>query len=686
MNPTTRRTFLVAFGALVPIAGLAEWLRRRFPQKPFSGSGEIPASWKSGSISAPAQPIEPFPYLDYYEPYPSGQPSFEKDLIEPSFLHPNGIWVVLPEASGGFEVWDWRQGIPVLSLGGVHGGEDLQYPCGEDTLIPGCFSPDGKTWIHGREWHGGDDGQALMGTGMDGSGTWDYGLPAEVQIDPKRPVIHVTEGRSYAVEGGSDNKGIYEIDALGGDLKRVHELPSPFHTKAFSAPASISPDGRWILAWHEHPAKKPGGGWGWWAVWSLADSRCRAYETGSYDIHPVRGFSLDGATAFIPGQGAWNWSGQDTHSEIAPYPWSAGGIGPSLIKIDREQTELARKGEGILEVRSTKNQNLIRRLVAFPPNNALIAFGPKPHLLLASPPSGKPWVWNRRAPVRAISAQLENGSLMRPGFSALDYGAARSLAWDSGGNQIAVGSDLGAIGLFNAAGFRVPDGTKGDETSLGKPLRILRGLDVAIRGVAFIPEGIVALNQNGTVAVWGANGDEPKRTWQAHSSRSNSLQVSPDSRMVATGSLDGAALWSVADGQLIRRLGVSHSGVSCLHFDPHGQRLAVTYLDGWMALFDVASGKVLWEVQAHTDVAAAVAFHPSGNWLVSLGWDTKMRKWDAKAGSAGAIFEAPKASGSLAWSRDGKWLAIGGSHPEIRDESLGQVGGSLDFLWDAECT
>ncbi len=582
--------------------------------------------------------------------------------------------MVLPEVSGGFEVWDWNLGLPIRSLGGVHAGEHLAYPCGEEGLLPGCFAPDGKTWLTAKTWRGGDDGQALMGTGMDGSGTWDQSVSMTIQLDPRLAVIHMV--------GPGD--GVYEIEAETGDAIRLGDLPSPIRIGEFSASSCLSSDGRWLLVRHPHPTVPER--WGWWAIWSLPEGRCRAYLFDSDRPAGFPGFSVDGATAFISGNQAWAWSGQRSDLTRASYPWSENGFGPSALTVDQGRTQLIRKGEGILEVRRAKGRDLVRRLVAFPPSNELICFSPNSNLLLATPPSGRPWLWNRQAPIRPIPAQIEEGPLQRPGFSALDYGSARSLAWSLDGARVAVGLDGGSIGVYKASAFRRPDGTPDDDASLGKPAQFHLGLNASVRGLAFTPDGLVALAQDGTVAIWRTNEEQPAKTWKAHACRSNSLQVSPDTRIVATGSLDGASLWSIADGTCLRRLGGAHSGVSCLHFDSKGQRLAVTYLDGWLAVFGTNTGKVLWETQAHSEVAAAVAFHPSGEWLVSLGWDSRLCRWNAKTGSATSSHEAPKAAGCLEWSRDGKWLAVGGSNPQVRDSSLGGIVSGLDFLWDAECT
>lgn len=683
MSPITRRTFLVAFGAAIPLGGIAAWLHSRFKTKPLTGSGTIPDSWKTAPPSTPWKPDEPFPHMEFFEPYPAGQPVFEKNLAVPSFLHPNGDWVILPGASGGFEVWDWRQGVPVRSIGGLHVSEHLKYPCGEDNQIPGCFTFDGNTWIHGRAWHGGDDGQALMGTGMDGSGSWDISVSDSVQIDPRRSVVHLV-GRAWNSEDGGSCEGISEIDAETGEIRRVADLPPPLRSNGGSFGSGISPDGRWFIAWHPATGKTTPRPWGWWAIWSVADGRCRAYEASRYYQHPV--FSLDGATAYIT-EKAWSWSGQETQSDPVSSLWSTDGMGPSSVKVDQGGIELVRMGEGILEIRSTKDQHQIRRLVAFPPNNALIAFGPKTNLLLAAPPSGTPWLWNRNAPVRKLNSDWgEEYTHHRPGFSPLGCGLARALAWSSDGTRIAVGNDRGQINLFDPRSFRVPNGKVGDETSLGAPTRTLSGFESAIRGLAFTAKGLFALAQDGTIGVWEGEDQSPVRTWKVHPSRSNSLQLSIENRLVATGSLDGVALWSMDDGEFARRLGTGHSGVSCLHVAAGGKWLAATYLDGWLALFELRTGKVLWEVQAHEGVAAAVAFHPTGDWLVTLGWDGRIKRWQARNGMQESSHQAPTAAGCLAWSRDGKWLGVGGSSPVVMDVTLTRRESELSFLWDADCT
>jgi WD40 repeat protein len=678
MNDTTRRSFLACLGGFFSTTGLLGWI---LPSSNLAAQGPGDAT-KASKIGQPNGPQDPFPFLEFYEPFPQGQPLFEGGIVQPSFLHPNGAWACLAGLC-----WDWRTGVPVKRIGESIGGDRLPEPCSYDGTLLGCFSADGGAWICAAESK--DEPRTLIGIPTDGGEEWRLPVSRAMQVDPKRPIIHVA-GQVRNDPEDKDDRGVFAVDAKTGKTTHVLDLPTPLKIGHFDSGYTIALDGRWLLGHHfnNKPSRNP---MFWWAIWSLADGRCRAYRVDDSAKPGVSkqgwpAFSLDGATAFLAPDRAWNWSGIQSDSELATDPTSHQEFGPSVVRVDQGKIELTRKGEGILEVRASEDQTLIRRIVAFPPNNSLIAFSPKAHLLLAAPPSGTPWLWNRQAPMRPIPASIGDGPLQRPGFSPLDYGSARSLAWSTDGRRVAVGSDEGPIGIFRPAGFRIPTGSPSDEKSLGRPVRILSGLDEAVRGLAFLPEGVIGLAQDGQVAIWGSKGEKPVQSWRAHPHRANSIQLQPGSNMVATGGLDGASLWNIADGSCLQRFGSPHSGVSCLHFDPTGRRLAVTYLDGWLTVFDVKTGKALWEKQEHQDVAAAVAFHPSGSWLVSLGWDSQLYRWNAATGKAESAREAPKASGCLAWSRDGKWLAIGGSNPQILDSSLELVDANLDFLWDVECT
>jgi WD40 repeat protein len=79
-------------------------------------------------------------------------------------------------------------------------------------------------------------------------------------------------------------------------------------------------------------------------------------------------------------------------------------------------------------------------------------------------------------------------------------------------------------------------------------------------------------------------------------------------------------------------------------------------------LWDTKTGKLLGVLQGHSDRIPAVAWHPSGNSLVSAGWDTTARIWDIASLQPTILLNTHSGQvTSLAFSRDGKLLACADS-------------------------
>ena len=78
-------------------------------------------------------------------------------------------------------------------------------------------------------------------------------------------------------------------------------------------------------------------------------------------------------------------------------------------------------------------------------------------------------------------------------------------------------------------------------------------------------------------------------------------------------------------------------------------------------LWDVTSGALCQTLGGVTSKVSSVAFHPNGAELASVSEDNDVRIWDVKTGALKKMFslEHPGAY-TLAYSPDGKWLAVGG--------------------------
>jgi len=93
-----------------------------------------------------------------------------------------------------------------------------------------------------------------------------------------------------------------------------------------------------------------------------------------------------------------------------------------------------------------------------------------------------------------------------------------------------------------------------------------------------------------------------------------------------------------------------------LAFDPDGGRLAVLTATGEVSIWDVESAVRSATYQAHEGYGYAVAFHPSGSFLVTGGQDGRIAVWAPD----GSLLHEELLDGwvqTLAFSRDGTRLA-----------------------------
>jgi WD40 repeat protein len=133
-------------------------------------------------------------------------------------------------------------------------------------------------------------------------------------------------------------------------------------------------------------------------------------------------------------------------------------------------------------------------------------------------------------------------------------------------------------------------------------------------------------------------------------------------------------LWDMPGGKLRTTLDAG-GRVRSLAMASDGKQLAAGGEDGAVRLWDVATGKPGARLAGHADWVLALAFSPDGQQLASGGADG-VRLWDMAAGKKlldiPAAPPGPNASPApanavqaLAFSPDGKLLAVGGSDAQV---------------------
>lgn len=163
----------------------------------------------------------------------------------------------------------------------------------------------------------------------------------------------------------------------------------------------------------------------------------------------------------------------------------------------------------------------------------------------------------------------------------------------------------------------------------------------------------------------------------AHLAIVESLALSPDGKLLATGSYQELAIWDVEMGALLRKQGGFADRVVALSFTPDGKLLATgggaPTVEGEIKIFDVATGKLVVDIaRAHSDTVCGVAISPDGGKLATAGADFAVKVFEVPSGKLLKVFEGHGHHVlDVAWKPDGKLLASAGADRAVK-------------LWDYE--
>ncbi|WP_392476446.1 AAA-like domain-containing protein [Nostoc sp. C110] len=161
-------------------------------------------------------------------------------------------------------------------------------------------------------------------------------------------------------------------------------------------------------------------------------------------------------------------------------------------------------------------------------------------------------------------------------------------------------------------------------------------------------------------AVYGA--DEYNR-FSGHTAAVMAVDISPDSSLVASASMDRTIkLWR-RDGREIATLKGHQGAVKSVKFSPDGQILASGSEDGYIILWQHAPKDSSWRIyktfQAHTASVWGIAFSRDGQTIASASWDTKVKVWQRDGQLLRTFQNYTKGFREVAFSPDGQTIAAG---------------------------
>jgi WD40 repeat protein len=244
-----------------------------------------------------------------------------------------------------------------------------------------------------------------------------------------------------------------------------------------------------------------------------------------------------------------------------------------------------------------------------------------------------------------------------------------------------------------------------------------------VTALAFSPDGkLLAVSGNREILLHRLDGSAPPVRLSGLSERILSLAFSKDGSLLAAGGGTPARfgeiqLWDVASAKLRRSLVLTGDTVFGVSLSPDGSRVAAGCTDNTVRIVDTAGGKELSKMGAHENWVLGTVFGGDGKRIVSVGRDRAAKLTDASSGAflenvnllrgeLAAIARHPSkeiivvggderipyiymmdrpknmkiaddttllrkldrqngAIAALAWSPDGKRIAVGGAAPEV---------------------
>jgi WD40 repeat protein len=227
-----------------------------------------------------------------------------------------------------------------------------------------------------------------------------------------------------------------------------------------------------------------------------------------------------------------------------------------------------------------------------------------------------------------------------------------AFSWD--GKTFAAGYESGEVVMWDAKTWQVRAAVP-----LGEKWPV-RELAVAPDGSAVVAESKSALE------LWSLEGDKPTKV-AAVGDRYNfgeGLAFSPQGDLVATGGMFDIVLHDAKTGQRLRSM--THASYTMgLEFSPDGKQIASAprgNINKFLAVFEVADGRKLFNAGPFAGYVAGLAFTPDGKRIAATG-EGNVRLFNASTGEVVLTLKRDRPTARPAVSRDAKligWNELGG--------------------------
>jgi WD40 repeat protein len=195
----------------------------------------------------------------------------------------------------------------------------------------------------------------------------------------------------------------------------------------------------------------------------------------------------------------------------------------------------------------------------------------------------------------------------------------------------------------------------------------------SITAVACSPDGDwIAVARYGRVELLSADSRKVVRTISELRGNVNDVAFSADGSKLVTaageaGLFGEARLWNVADGKLVKTFQGHRDSMYAAALSPDGKLLATGSYDQQIRLWNAENGAEIRTLTGHNGAIHALAFHPKSRLLASASGDRTVKLWDVQTGERLETFGQPLLDQyTVAFSPNGQQLAAAGVDNRIR--------------------